>query len=532
MTADHAADTATGARHAPEDELPERLLDLLAEEPYEDASGHGERIEVLMPFSGARMPGSRRATAEDVEAGFGRARIAQRVWAERPLAVRTRVLHRLHDTLRRHGDLLLDVIQFETGKARIHAVDELLDVLNVCRYYALEAPRGLRPAARHGAIAGLTRTEVTRDPLGTIGFITPWNYPLSLGAADLLAALVAGNAVVHKPDSSTVLTAVLVRRLAIACGLPAELWQLVPGDDDEVGGPLIDGADGLSFTGSTAAGRGIAARAGERLLPTALELGGKNPMLVLEDADLPAAVEGALRGCFSSAGQLCLSIERILVHESVYEEFCTRFAEGAERLRVGPGFAYGPQMGSLAGPRQLERVHDHVEQARAAGSRVLAGGRALPEVGPYFYAPTVLADVPAAARLHGEETFGPVVSVSPVTSTDQAITEANASEYGLSASVYSRRHGREAALRLEVGMVNVNEAFAAAWGSIDAPSGGVKASGLGHRHGTEGLLQFTRARTIAQQHLLPMGPSGLLDQAGYARVMGSAMRVLHALRRR
>src|SRR5699024_2002260 len=168
------------------------------------------------------------------------------------------------------------------------------------------APRYLRPERRRGAIPVLTRTEVTHTPLGVIGFITPWNYPLTLGATDLFAALAAGNAVVHKPDSQTSLTAILMRRLAIAAGLPAEVW------------PLMAGADGLSFTGSTAAGRSIAAEAGQRLLPTALELGGKNPMIVLSDAELPAAVEGAVRGSFSSAGQLCISIERIYVHEDLY----------------------------------------------------------------------------------------------------------------------------------------------------------------------------------------------------------------------
>src|SRR5699024_4467666 len=216
-------------------------------------------------------------------------------------------------------------------------------------------------------------------------FITPWNYPLTLGATYLFAALAAGNAVVHKPDSQTSLTAILLRSLAITAGLPAEEWQLLPCTFDKLDSYLIVGAVGLSFTCSTTAGRSIAAEAGQRLLPTALELGGKNPMIVLSDAELPAAVEGAVRGSFSSAGQLCISIERIYVHEDLYPVFCAHFAEAARNLSLSADYAFGPGMGTLAGPKQLERVSAHVEQAREVGATVIAGGHTVPERGPFFY---------------------------------------------------------------------------------------------------------------------------------------------------
>src|SRR5699024_4844469 len=196
---------------------------------------------------------------------------------------------------------------------------------------------------------------------------TPWNYPLTLGATDLFAALAAGNAVVHKPDSQTSLTAILMRRLAIAAGLPAEVWQLVPGTVDEVGPALMAGADGLSFTGSTAAGRSIAAEAGQRLLPTALELGGENPMIVLSGARRSAAAGAAARGSSSAAGQLCISIERLSVHEDLYPVFCAHFAGAARTRSLSADSAFGPGMGTLAGPKQFERVSAHVEQAREAG---------------------------------------------------------------------------------------------------------------------------------------------------------------------
>lgn len=509
-----------------------RLQEFLATSPYQEASGHGEVTIGVEPFTALKSPLFRSNTSADVEQAFASSRIAQRAWSSRTPAERARVLMRLHSALRRHEDLLLDVIQYETGKARIHAFDEVLDTYNVCRHYAVTAPRLLRPEHRRGAVPGLTRTLVDRSPLGVVAFITPWNYPLTLGASDLLAALTAGNAVVHKPDSQTTLTTILMRRLAIASGLPEDVWQLVPGEVHEVGPALISSSDGLSFTGSTAAGRSIAAESGRRLLPTALELGGKNSMLVLADADLDAAVDGAIRGCFASAGQLCLSIERIYVHQDLYSEFCTRFAEAAAELELSADYAFGPGMGSLAGPKQFERVSAHVDQAREAGARVLTGGHAVAEIGPYFYAPTVLTDVTASADLHREETFGPVVSVYPVTSDFDAVHHANDSAYGLNASVWSRSHGWATARKLEAGMVNVNDAYAASWGSIDAPSGGVKASGLGHRHGAEGLFQFMRTRTIAEQRLVPIAPFGPLNQQRFARVMSTAFEAMRALRMR
>lgn len=510
--------------------LTDRLREFLDTDPYSEASGSGEIVRSPDPLTGHEAPRFRTNTPADVDEAYATARIAASAWAARSPEHRSRVLLRLHSALQRHEDLLLDIIQHETGKARIHAYDEILDTYNVCRHYGVTTPSRLRPKRRRGAVPGLTHTEVTHTPLGVIGFITPWNYPLTLGATDLFAALVAGNAVVHKPDSQTTLTAIIMRRLAIACGLPAEVWQLVPGPSRDIGPAIIAGADGISFTGSTESGRSIAADTTRRLLPTALELGGKNSMLVLSDADLASAVDGAVRGCFSSAGQLCLSIERIYVHEDLYPEFCAHFAEATRNIELSADFSYGPGMGSLAGPKQLARVSEAVEQARANGAQVIAGGRPVPELGPYFYLPTVLTDVDETAELFAEETFGPVVAVYPVASDAEAIESANASDYGLNASVYSRSRGLETARQVEAGMVNVNEAFVAAWGSIDAPAGGVKASGLGHRHGVEGLYQFMHTHTIAQQHLVPIAPVGGLTQSGFAKGLTAAFRAMKSLR--
>ncbi|SDR96341.1 succinate-semialdehyde dehydrogenase / glutarate-semialdehyde dehydrogenase [Brevibacterium siliguriense] len=531
MTTETTADTSeTVAAGTASVHVTAALRDFLGTDPYADASGSGEVMRGVEPFTGKEVVRFARNTPADIEAAYSTARIAGSAWAAQSIQHRTKVLNRLHSALVRNEDLLLDIIQYETGKARIHAYDEILDTFNVLRHYGVMAARYLRPERRRGAIPVLTRTELTRTPLGVIGFITPWNYPLTLGATDLFAALTAGNAVVHKPDSTTTLTSVFMRRLAIAAGLPPEVWQLVPGPSSEVGPALMAGADGISFTGSTAAGRSIAAEAGQRLLPAALELGGKNPLIVAADADLDKAVEGAVRGSFSSAGQLCISIERIYVHDDLYEDFCARFAEAARACHLGAEFEYGPDMGTLAGPKQLETITNHVEQARSVGATVLAGGHPLPDLGPYFYAPTVLTDVPASAELHREETFGPIVSIYSVPSDAAAIAAANDSDYGLSASVYSRSHGREIARQVEAGMVNVNEVYPATWGSIDAPAGGVKASGLGHRHGPEGLYQFMYSHTIAEQRLHPIAPTGPLDQKTFAKAMTGALTAMRSLR--
>lgn len=510
------------------------LRDLLAQDLSRDVLGTGEEHTATAPWTGEDLLTFRRATGADVERAFARARVAQRAWSQRSVRSRAAVADRLHRLVRDHEELLLDVIQAETGKTRTHAYDEVLEVYNCCRFTAAAAPAALKSQRVTGALPVLTRTQVDRLPVGVVGIISPWNYPAALGLGDEIAALVAGNAVVHKPDSQTTLTAILLRRLALAAGLPEDVWILVPGDPSEVGPAMVAGADGLHFTGSTKAGRSIAAEAAVRLIPVGLELGGKNAAIVCADADIDRAVEGLLRGCFSSAGQLCLSIERIYVLSEVYDAFAERFAAAAAAMTIGPGFGDDVDMGSLTSARQLETVLDHVEDAKARGATVLAGGRARPDIGPLFVEPTVLADVPASAKCAAKETFGPVVSLYRVGSDAEAIAAANATPYGLSASVWSGsgRHGRAVAGLVEAGMVNVNEAIAAAFGSVAAPSGGMRDSGLGHRHGVEGLREFTHIRTIAHQRGIPLAPFGPLDRKRFRAAMTTGLEVMRALRMR
>ncbi|MFI0739598.1 succinic semialdehyde dehydrogenase [Streptomyces sp. NPDC021100] len=479
----------------------------------------------------ARLP---EATPEDVAAAFARAREAQRRWADVPVRRRADVLLRFHDLLLSRQSEVLDLIQLETGKARLHAHEEVQAVAVAARHYGRSAPSYLRPKAHTGVLPLLTKVTELRRPRGVVGQIAPWNYPLELSAGDALPAFAAGNAVVMKPDTETALTALWARELLIEAGLPEELWQVVLGEGPVVGSEVVAHADYVTFTGSTRTGRDVARRAAARLVGASLELGGKNAMLVLHDADVEKAAAGAVRGCFSTAGQLCVSIERLYVHRSVADAFLERFTARTRALRLGTSLSYGADMGSLTSRRQLETVVRHVEEAVAKGATVLAGGRPRPDVGPLFHEPTVLEGVEPPMAVCAEETFGPVVSVYRFDDEDEAVRLANATPYGLNASVWTRdgRRGREIAGRLRAGTVNVNEAYAAAYGSAAAPMGGMGESGIGRRHGAEGILKFTEAQTVAHQRLVPLAPSFGLDDAAYARLMTGGLRALKALRLR
>ena len=483
------------------------------------------------PFTGERLAELPAATGAEVAEAFERARAAQADWAARPVRERARVLLRFHDLLLRRQDEVLDLVQLETGKTRLHAFEEVMAVAVAARYTGRSAPRLLRPRRRTGAIPFLTRVRELRHPKGVVGQIAPWNYPLELSVGDALPAFAAGNAVVMKPDTETALTALWARALLVEAGLPAELWQVVLGDGPVVGPHLVRHADYVSFTGSTRTGREVARGAADRLVGCSLELGGKNAMLVLRDADLDRAVDGAVRAAFSSAGQLCISVERLYVDQAVADDFVARLVDRTRALRLGTALAYGADMGSLASRRQLEAVTRHVDEAVAQGATVLTGGRARPDVGPYFYEPTVLAGVTPQMAVCTEETFGPVLSVYRFADEDEAVAQANATRYGLNASVWSRspRRARALAARLRTGTVNINEGYAAAYGSAQAPMGGMGDSGLGRRHGREGLLKFTETQTVAHQRLLPLAPFWGLDDAGYARFMARSLRALKTL---
>ncbi|MFD6889538.1 succinic semialdehyde dehydrogenase [Streptomyces sp. NPDC059957] len=522
------APAPAGARSAADVVTPELVARLTR-----GVAGSG-RTANHSPFTGDRLAELPEATPEDVANAFAAARAAQPAWAAVPVRARAAVLLRFHDLVLARQAEVLDLIQLETGKARLHAHEEVQAVSIAARHYGRKAPSYLRPKGHTGAMPTLTKVTELRQPRGVIGQIAPWNYPLELSIGDALPAFVAGNAVVMKPDTETALTALWARDLMIEAGLPAEVFQIVLGEGPVVGPELVRHADYVSFTGSTRTGREVAQGAAARLVGVSLELGGKNAMLVLRDADVEKAAAGAVRACFSSAGQLCISIERLYVHASIADEFVARFAARTKAMRLGSSLAYGADMGSLAGERQLAAVQRHVDDAVAKGATLVTGGVARPDIGPLFYEPTILDGVETAMAVCGEETFGPVVSIYRFTDEDEVIEEANGTSYGLNSSVWTKdaRRGHAVSARLRTGTVNINEGYAPAYGSAQAPMGGMKESGLGRRHGSEGILKYTEAQTVAHQRLLPMAPSFGMDDEKYAAFMTRSLKVMKAFRLR
>lgn len=476
---------------------------------------------VYCPFNGEVLGRVPMCSAEDIQAALKRARTAQAVWARRTFQERQAIFLRYHDLILCHREQLLDLIQLEGGKARLHALEEVLDVALTSRHYAFHAGDYLKARRRKPALPLLTTTRVYHHPVGVVGIISPWNYPLTLAISDAIPALMAGNSVLLKPAEETPLTALYAVQLLREAGLPHELLQVITGRGSIIGPALIQNVDFISFTGSTATGRMVARQAGERLIQASLELGGKNPIIILADADLDRAVEATIRGSFSNAGQLCIAFERVYVQAGIYDRFVARLLQRVRALRLGPALDYSVDMGSLVSQDQLDKVTDHVEDALAKGATLLAGGRPRPELGPYFYEPTLLVGVTPGMKVYAEETFGPVVSIYRFERVEEAIRLANDSRYGLNAAIWTRdtRRGWRLARQIQAGTVNINESYAATWGSIDAPMGGMKESGLGRRHGAEGILKYTETQTIAVQRLLPIAPFGWFKPAAFALVL-------------
>jgi succinate-semialdehyde dehydrogenase/glutarate-semialdehyde dehydrogenase len=435
---------------------------------------------------------------------------------------------RFHDLVLDRQAEALDLMQIEAGKARAQAFEEVLDTAIVARYYANTAERHLRMQRRRGALPILTQAWQHHHPIGVVAIIAPWNYPLTLAISDATPALMAGNAVVLKPDQQTPFCALWGVELLREAGMPADLFPVVTGSGARLGKPMIEGSDYIMFTGSTATGRTVASQAGEQLIPCSMELGGKNAMLVCEDANIGKAVDGAVRALFGSAGQLCVSIERLMVHEQVAGEFSQRLAQRIGEMQMNTDLTWKADMGSLISQSQLDTVRAHIEDAVAKGATIVAGGNARPDIGPYFHEPTLLGEVAEGMTCFRDETFGPVVAISRFTDEDEAISRANDTRYGLNASVWTKdaARGRKIAARLRSGTVSVNEGYAATWGSTDSPMGGMGDSGLGRRHGAEGIKKYTESQSVAVQRFMPIAPVKPMTPKVWAKVMTLGLRIL------
>jgi acyl-CoA reductase-like NAD-dependent aldehyde dehydrogenase len=493
----------------------------------------GSTVEVRSPLDNAPLAHVPQSTEADLDEAFARARVAQRAWSRTSLDERSRILLRLHDLVLDRQDEIMDLICLESGKARKHAFDEPIHIALTARYYARTAHQHLDTRRHLGVVPGLTRVEVNRVPKGVVGIIAPWNYPFTMALCDGLPALLAGNAVVIKPDAQTMLTALLAAQLLAEAGFPEDLWQVVAGPGSEIGPEIIARADYLCFTGSTATGKRVAAGCAERLIGCSLELGGKNPLLVLRDAAIERAAEGAVRASFSNAGQLCVSTERLFVADQVYDRFVERLVARTQAMSLGASLDWGLDMGSLISQAQLDTVEAHVQDAVAKGARVLTGGRARPDLGPFVYEPTILEGVSPEMTCFGQETFGPVISLYRFSDEADAVARANEGEYGLNASIWSQDGARARAIARQVkcGTVNINEAFGATFASVDSPMGGMRQSGIGRRQGSEGILRYTEAQSVATQRLVRVAPMLGMSDETYAKVMTAQLRFMNKIGR-
>lgn len=465
-----------------------------------------------------------------IDTAVTKARAAATTWSATPVRERTRIARRFGKLILERRDDILDAIQADTAKARLAALDEILDVAGLTAYYARVAPKLLRPQRRAGAIPVLTKTIEHHVPVGVVGIITPWNYPFTLPASDLLPAILAGNTVVLLPDAATPRSADIIAEILAEAGLPEGVLTVVHGGGRVHGTDLINRADFIMFTGSTATGIIVAEQCATRLIGFSGELGGKNPLLVLNDADVQRAAKGAVRASFSNSGQLCVSTERAYVHTDMYDEFLETFVRETKAMTLGAGKDWDIDMGPLISAAQADRVMAHIDDAVAKGATVLAGGARRPDISPNFVEPTILTGVTESMTLARNETFGPVISVYKVDSNDEALERANDSEYGLNTSVWSRRLGTTVARTIRSGTVTINEGFSASFASHDAPMGGMKKSGVGRRHGSAGLLKYTDAQTVATQRIWGIAPLPGQSNEKFASLMTTAIGWLTKIR--
>jgi len=491
---------------------------------------------------------------EDIPGIISRARLAQAAWSSLPLRERKEALKRLQEYVATHLDEMAKVICEETGKPRIEAINvDLMCTLSSAKYSVEKIDTLFRPRKiGFGGLSPMIRylgrsSYIQPRPVGVVAVIAPWNYPLGIPFSQVVMAVAAGNAVVLKPSSETPFTGLELRKAFAAAGVPEDLVQVVLGSGSIVGNALASsGVDRVVFTGSTEVGRKIMASAAQRLTPVTLELGGKDPMVVMADADLERAVQGAVWGSFVNAGQTCVCIKRIYVQDSIYGRFIEMFEEAALRIKLGYGWddpSVG--MGPLISPSAVAEMEAHVARAVAQGGRVLFGGKR-PEMKGCYFEPTAIVDAPQSSDIVQKETFGPIVTILRFGSEEEAIALANDSPYALSGSVWTSDldKGKRFAESMSGGTVNVNN-MGYTFGLASTPWGGSKDSGFGHTHGEEGFAELMephhvhvdRGRFARELWWHPYGEEGLELSKGFSEIAfqgryGKILSLLPRIRRR
>jgi len=440
------------------------------------------------------------STDADVDAAMDAAEAARADWANTPAPERGLILNRVADLLQERREDIATVISREMGKVFAEANGfDIQAAINTARQMVGEGRRMLghtMPSELRDKFA-----MVVREPMGIVGAITPWNLPILLPSWKLFPALLCGNTVVFKPAEDTPLSSVLLLRVLEDAGVPPGVVNMITGYGHEIGEHFVThpNLNMVSFTGSMAVGRLIASQAGQHLKKVSLELGSKNAVVVMDDAELETALQGCLWGGFGTSGQRCTAGSRVVVHAGIYDEFLEAFLAQAKAIKVGDGLDPATQVGPLVNEKQLNRVHDYIEVGKAEGATVLTGGRKLQDEmgGGYFYEPTIFTDVEPSMRIAQEEIFGPVVCVMRAESFDHAMEVANSTDYGLSFGIYTNDVSRafSAIRRLEAGVVNVNSPTMGV--EIGVPFGGYKCSGNGMREsGTAAVEEYSEVKSI------------------------------------
>jgi len=462
-------------------------------------------IEVCSPATGEPIGSVAIANAEDVAAAAARARAAQVEWGARTLEERCAVLRQVKNVIIERTDDICDLLSKEQGKPKVEAmVHEVINLVDLIHYFTSQADRILSPEPIALHLLKHRASYLHWKPRGLIGIIGPWNFPFNICNGPAVTALIGGNAVIVKPSEFTPMVQDLAREIFIAGGVPEDLFQVVHGYG-ETGSAVIDNVDMIEFTGSVVTGKKVAARCGERLIPCVTELGGKAPALVLADANIDRTAGALTWGGFANCGQVCASVERVLVHKSVLPALLDKLVPKVAALKPGNTQEDDTvQIGPLNNRRQRDIVQSRVEDAVAKGARVLVGGNIIEGPGNFFE-PTLLADVTADMDIMSQETFGPVLPIMVMDDEDSMIAEANRSHLGLLAYVFSANTGRarQIAERIEAGTVMVNDVLST-HGMPETPWGGVKESGVGHTHGDDSLRHMCQQRHVNYDRLPPM----------------------------